>query len=392
MPKRGENIRKRKDGRWEGRYIKCYSSDTHRPKYASVYGKTYREAKQKLINAKQNCQPIQNFPSKPVLFYSEVIDSWLKSRCSSLKPSTISKYYHLFQNHIIPQLGHLKTTQLNEGVLSEFIAVKSNTSQPQLSKSTLHSLLYLLNATVAYGASLGLMTNFSIHRPACGVNPKPVHILSPAEEDALEKYLAAHMTQSGLGILFSLYCGLRLGEVCGLKWEDIDFTVPSVAVRRTVQRLQKIDIDQHNKTILYVGQPKSISSQRMIPLPEFFVPILKQFYSPHSVHAYILSGSETTPKEPRTYQYYFKKVLTCSGICPTNYHALRHTFATNCVNLGFDIKSLSEILGHSTVSMTLNKYVHPTMSQKQMQMNSWNTFKGHLYGQNSVNLAPQHEK
>ena len=178
-----------------------------------------------------------------------------------------------------------------------------------------------------------------------------------------------------------MYCGLRIGEVCALQWTDIDTNKGILYVRRTVQRIT--NQGGKTKTKLFVGSPKSKSSIRAIPVPNFLVPIIYTLAQEDPPDAYILTGLINKPLEPRTFQYYFNQVLNVAGIKKTKYHTLRHTFATNCVALGFDIKSLSEILGHSNVSITLNKYVHPTMQQKRLQMDYWNSIKGQIYGQAS---------
>lgn len=163
----------------------------------------------------------------------------------------------------------------------------------------------------------------------------------------------------------------------GLQWADIDFDNRSLSVKRTVQRIRTTS-GQH-KTKLWVGTPKSESSIRTIPIPDFIIPALYALSECSRTDSYILNQA-AEPLDPRTLQYYFNRVTRSCGIAKINYHILRHTFATNCVTLGFDIKTLSEILGHSNVSITLNRYVHPSIHQKTIQMAYWNTIKGQIYG------------
>ena len=159
----------------------------------------------------------------------------------------------------------------------------------------------------------------------------------------------------------SYYTGLRIGEVCGLKWCDIDLNKGIFKVRQTVQRIYV-----NSSTKLTIDTPKSKSSVREIPLPKFLTEILRNFKSDDS--AFILSGKEN-PTDPRTLQYRFKSLLKKADLPSINYHSLRHMFATNCIALGFDVKTLSEILGHATVETTLNRYVHSSMERKTVCMN-----------------------
>ena len=178
-----------------------------------------------------------------------------------------------------------------------------------------------------------------------------------------------------LGILLCISTGLRLGEICSLKWKDINLKGKVLYVNTTVQR---IAVDGYKtKTILMEGEPKSIFSKREIPLSEEIIKWLTLYYD--SAEQYVLCRNK--PMEPRTYQNKFQKYLKLAGIERKNFHILRHTFATNCMNSGMDIKSLSEILGHSDVKITLNCYVHPTMEMKRQYMNSLSVIYGQYLGQ-----------
>ena len=185
------------------------------------------------------------------------------------------------------------------------------------------------------------------------------------EQKNLVKYLKGHLNPTTLGILLSLYMGLRIGELCGLTWADIDLNAKILSIRRTVQRVKSYN-NGIQKTKIIVSTPKSDTSFREIPIPNFLVRYLQMFQKDN--HCYFLSGKEKLI-EPRTYQYRYKKILSQVGIKSHNYHQLRHTFATNCIQNGFDIKTLSVILGHKTVNMTLNRYIHPDHVHEQKLMN-----------------------
>lgn len=178
-------------------------------------------------------------------------------------------------------------------------------------------------------------------------------------------YIQDHMSYSNLGILLCLFTGIRLGELCAMLWDDIYLTEKQIYVSKTMQRL-RVKETHGNRTEVKILEPKSSSSIRIIPLPESIIGTLEKFSVPGT---YVLTGDKNHYIEPRTMQNHFKKILISCGIKDANFHATRHTFATRCIELGFDTKSLSEILGHASVAITMNRYVHPTMALKAENMN-----------------------
>lgn len=167
-----------------------------------------------------------------------------------------------------------------------------------------------------------------------------------------------------LGLLICLYTGLRLGEICAMKWGDISYADKSLRVRRTVQRIRAADAGPDEpKTRLVFDSPKSAHSNRVVPVPGFLLEMAESFRC--ADETYILTGEEDRCLDPRTYQNRFYVMLRCAGVRKVSFHTLRHTFATNCVDMGCDPKALCEILGHSDVSITLNIYVHPSVPAKR---------------------------
>ena len=194
---------------------------------------------------------------------------------------------------------------------------------------------------------------------------KSIRVLSRTEQEQLCKHLLAEPEPCNVGILICLFTGLRVGEICALRWEDVSFSDQTIHVHHTLQRVQNKS-DNGPKTRTVVTTPKSACSIRTIPIPDELNEVLIT-YKKSSV-GYLLTNDEHKFVEPRTMQNWFKKALKLSGIEYANFHATRHTFATRCIELGFDVKSLSEILGHATVNITMNRYVHPTLELKKENM------------------------
>lgn len=391
MPKRGENIRKRKDGRWEGRLITGYR-ENGKAVYKSVYGKTYLETKEKLQRERgiQKCsqEREQKHQEKGITF-SEALDQWMKYKQYSLAPSSVLKYKTLIEKHIRPEIGHVPVQDVDNMLVAEILERKAGKpgDESVLSSSTLQSILYIIGAVYNYCIAQkqisGIKFTIKLH-----YKPKQeVYVLNRAEQQKLERSLLSEINSSKLGVLICLYTGLRLGEICALKWEDVSLEKGSIRVTKTIQRLHTENGNQKSELIL--TRPKSVCSMRTIPIPSVLSAIIRQFRQEHSCEdaQYLLSNQREKPIEPRTYEYRFQSYLKLAGITHYKFHTLRHTFATNCVNVGVDIKSLSEILGHSNVSITLQKYVHSSFEMKQEQIEKICSIRGQNSWSGSEKLA-----
>ena len=349
MPRRGENIYKRKDGRWEGRY-KCGCDDTGKVRYRSVYARSYQEVREKLQKLKLM---VVNFVSSGKRTVGELFDEWLTAVKLKVKMSTYACYQIKIIKHILPVFGDLVYEKLTVSIIHEFIESKLKEG---LSAKYVSDIVIVFKSMAKYISKIhgyaNPLENVILPKKA----KKDMKLLSKSEQEKLCRFLCNHPNHTKLGILLSYYAGLRIGEVCGLKWCDIDLNKGILKVERTVQRIY-----ENGSTRLIMDTPKSSSSVREIPLPKFLVKILRRFKSDDS--AYVLSGTDKLI-EPRTLQYRFKALLKKADLPSINYHSLRHMFATNCIALGFDVKTLSELLGHATVETTLNRYVHSSMERK----------------------------
>lgn len=368
MPRRGESIYKRKDGRWEGRYIKGYSTDG-KAQYASIYRKTYAEVKKALlVQKKQNY--LLSIPATE-LYFTEAASIWLERKSIEVKASTYSHYCYLIHTYIFPALGNKKVTAISTDQIRLFIENQLKhgkiTGNGGLSPKTVADILIILKGIFAYLDENYHVPNPCLHLKAPRECPKTIEILTEDEQAKLEKYLLESLNCDKLGILLCLFTGLRLGEICSLRWNDIQLPSGHLHVQRTVQRITPYP-KRENKTKLVISSPKTTSSNRILPLPDFLTALVISVYNKEHPD-FFLTTNQPEPMDPRTYQYYFKKVLHECEIPSKNFHILRHTFSSRCIETGFDIKSLSEILGHNSVQMTLNRYVHSSFEYKKQQMN-----------------------
>lgn len=193
-----------------------------------------------------------------------------------------------------------------------------------------------------------------------------MRVLTLLEEEALVRVLLDDIDQYKFGVMLSLYTGIRIGELCALQWDNLCLPSATLKVRKTMQRIQDKNVGATSKTRVIITEPKSQCSIRDIPLPVFILELARRFES--SPKTFVLSGDKSRYVEPRTMQNRFKKYIRDSGIADANFHTTRHTFATRCVEVGFDIKTLSEILGHANVNITLNRYVHSSFDLKCSNM------------------------
>lgn len=370
MPRRGENIYKRKDGRWEGRYIKYYSGN-NKAVYGSVYAHSYNEVKQKLSQAKNEIQLRSAAGKQDGKVLGDYSFQWLKKIQQQVKSSTFVKYTNIINNHIVPNLGFRKIAEMSTETVREFadklLSSGNIQNQKGLSAKSVKDILSVLQLVLRYADEQGaeVTCNFNL----INIKTKQIRtkIISNNEHTTLVNYLLTETDNIKLGILICLYTGLRIGEICAMKFEDISLEDNIIYVSKTMQRLQTLNNNTKAKTAVVITPPKSIASYRAIPLPEFITELIKEL--PICPQAYILTGTADKYIEPRTMENKFKKCLRECGLGDYNFHQLRHRFATHCIEVGFEIKSLSEILGHSNVNITLNRYVHSSLETKRFNMN-----------------------
>ncbi len=426
MARHGENIRKRTDGRWEGRYP-VYREAKGQKVYRSVYGKSYQEVKGKLEAARGQDGMVQRTvpgngvrPGQSILaesrtkqegnsvsrmeaapewgaepevgiqepcivekyLFTEVAAQWLIRVKNTKKLSTYVKYRLVFRQHLEKPFGNMELTRITDQMVCQQIS-------GQVTDSVRKSIYCVLNQILLFGSRQYGIPLPVLKRPEDKGNRKPVGTFSRTEQRKLFSVLLCGNDLFKSAVLLCLYTGLRLGEVCALKWEDVDPASRVIMVNRAVQRLYMEGF--RTKTVLWETGPKSQHSRREIPISDAVMNLLARLQDERGPgkeeNQYIFGGKK--PVEPRTMQNHFKKILKEAGLEGRNFHTLRHTFATNCIEGGTDVKSLSELLGHSDVQITLNRYVHPSMDTKRKHLDVLSSFYeqmdgpvcGQIYGQ-----------
>jgi len=357
--KRGTTYQ-RKDGRWECRV--SMGSVNGKRLYKSFYGSTAQEAEYKMMIYMQAEQQ-QNVLTEMTV--RELAAEWFYVTKNRIKESTAANYRMKLDKHILPAFGEKNCSMLTAKDIYAFIECKMKS---ELSARYIADIIVLMKSIYRYACREYAIRNVldSIIMPKR--QRKEVRVLTKDEQRRLSAYLNTNRNLVTLGIAISLYIGLRIGELCALQWEDIDIKNKTITVCKTIQRIQTMN--GKRKTKVVITEPKSTNSNRTIPISDCLIPMITPFVGLPT--AFILSGN-SKPIEPRTMQNRFKRVLDNVKLPSINFHSLRHAFATGALEIGFDIKTLSEILGHSSVEVTLNRYIHSSMARKRVCMNmiSW---------------------
>ena len=302
----------------------------------------------------------KNFFLTKDITFNNIVNSWLAFKYNSIKKSTYYKYKYIIEKYLFPELKNKTIKDLCNYDFNKFI---SNFSF--LNKTTLNMIITILKSVLKF-AERKYDTDFKTDLIKFSKKIKTeLQIFTSNEKQKLINYCYNSHNLKDIGILISLYTGMRIGELCALKWENINLTEDIIEVTKTLQRVYS-----NNSTKILIDTPKSNSSIRKIPINKKLHNILYAIkinnnYQPQS---YFLTGSDNKFIEPRNYQYTFKQILLKNNLPTYNFHILRHTFATDCINISMDVKSLSKILGHSNVNITLNKYIHPSFEDTKLYL------------------------
>ena len=288
--------------------------------------------------------------------FEVVTEEWLKYKKNTVKKSTYYNYSYSVAKYLYPSFAGKNITKIKN--YNNFIEELSDTLSPKTVRDIVTKLKEIINFYEEEHNTKLNIKKMSLPK----MNKKEIQILSNKEKQKLEKYCIEQNSLKSLGILICLNTGLKIGEVCALRWENIDFESKKIHIEKTIERIYS---KEENKTIVIIDTPKSITSVRTIPINSKLYNILKQIRGKSKKTDFVLKGSSEHYVEPRNYQYHFKEILKRNKVKKYKFHTLRHTFATNCIEAGMNIKFLSEILGHADVSITLNIYVHSSDKAKR---------------------------
>ena len=296
--------------------------------------------------------------------YKDYLYNWLINKKVFIKESTYANYSNIIFNYIIPRLGNYYLNELNNRLIQDYILYLYNIKS--LSIKTIKDIIMIVKESVKCAINDNIIKSFDLkfnYPKSCSINN--MYVLTKKEQNILMEYALNNINNKSIGILLSLLLGIRIGELCALKWEDIDFKKNILHINKTVQRIYIKDINNNISKVI-ISLPKTSNSNRDIPINKELLDILKSLKS--NKDDYILTGTKKYT-EPRIYRSYFNTVLKNNNIKHIKFHSLRHTFTTNCISLGIDYKTVSELLGHSNINTTLNLYVHPRLSQKKKCIN-----------------------
>lgn len=361
MARHGENIYKRRDGRYEGRYI-IGKNLRGGARFGYVYARQYSEV-QRLLLEKKAEQLRRVDPTQPLRqgTLAEWMEYWMESELlGSIKKSSWQTYRNQLNRHILPALGACMLTQLTPKMIHDFVEQMESSG---LAPSTIRGVYRLLAAAMRFALDEGVIRKnpcrrIRIAKRECAEQ----RVLSRSEQEKLRQ---AASDERDLPALLSLYTGLRLGEVCALKWSDIDWERGTITVCRTVQRVAQTDgADGCAKTILMIGTPKSTRSRRVLPVPDFILSLMKERLNQSARTEYVFSASAHAA-DPRTIQRRFHRLAGRLGMEGVHFHTLRHSFATRLLELGVDIKTVSALLGHGSARTTLDFYAHSLIEQQR---------------------------
>lgn len=372
MARTGNNIYKRKDGRYEGRILVGRNS-RRKPKYIYIYAKTLREVKRKMSEARIDRLDAEQ--GEPDISVQTAAEEWVRTTKKKWKPTTLRMYQSIVSRYAIPILGGLSVLKITDETLAEFAESLDEYSDKKcLSDRYKKYICCLVRQIIRNAHNIRHLEQKILLIPEFQIQKKIIQL--PPEQDLirLKQYLLKNPEDDTcLGILVAMSTGIRIGELCALQWGDFDLERGNVIIRKNLQRIRNAELqnraqkDEVSKTQVCIQMPKTASSIRIIPLADGLTDLLRAHRK--SPEKYLIPGRKREWVDIRTLQYRFSSILKKCRIQPFHFHLLRHAFASRCVELGCDIKGLSEILGHSSVQITMNIYVHSSTKQKKDMMN-----------------------
>lgn len=320
---------------------------------------------------------LQRKPKSHRVLFKRIAVQWLKEASSELKETSVAKYRNIVELYLLPKIGKRRIDEIDRADVCEFISellTKGGVKNRGLKPSTVNTILSVVKRILDHASRETGLPSVSFRKLRVNVRKESVEVLSENDQKKLWTYLLGNLSPCNLGILLCLGYGLRIGEICALRWNDFDLDSGVLSISRSLARRQTF-AREGKKTEIVVTSPKSAFSERKIPLAHEHIALLAQCRREDD--AYVLTGETNRIMEQRVLSYRFQKILRACGLRLIKFHSLRHSFATRWIELGNNIKTLSEILGHSSVTVTLNYYVHPSLENKRQSVSHFarNAFK-----------------
>ena len=291
--------------------------------------------------------------------FRNLCNLWREEKSSLVKRSTMAVYNLILETHLLPYFGDM--TRIGEDEVQKFVFNKLKSG---LSQKSVKDMLMILKMIMKYGSRHYCFEykGWDIKYPTEDTVVK-LPVLTLEHQKKLMAYLRENLSLRNLGVLICLHTGLRIGEICALKWGDLDLDAGVIHITKTLERIYVVEGEKRYSEVI-VNTPKTRKSLREIPVTTELWKIIKEMKPEGQDNHYVLTGREK-PVEPRSYRNHYKRLLNNLGIPELKFHGLRHSFATRCIESQCDYKTVSVLLGHSDISTTLNLYVHPNMEQKK---------------------------
>lgn len=301
--------------------------------------------------------------------YQEWLSEWLNNYVMpSSKQRTYTRYEEIVMQHIVPHLGEYEIAELSPIIFQKFVTLllqSGNLKNGQgLATNSVNSIITVVQCSLEMAYRVGVYDKYvadKIKRPK--ITEKQIMCFNPMEQKKIEQAVLNNKKNKLFGIILCLYTGLRIGELLALEWNDVDFDKCEISVSKTCYDGK----NEKGQFCRMTDRPKTSSSARIIPFPKQLLPKLKEIKKNSKSKCVVSNGTKEI--SIRSYQKTFSSLLHQEGISHKGFHALRHTFATRAIECGIDVKTISEILGHKTPAITLNRYVHSMMEHKREMMN-----------------------
>ena len=376
MAKRGQNegsIRKRKDGTWEARVTIGISADGKQQR-KSLYGKTRQEVSAKMTDLLNNLQKgIITNPTEMTL--AEWLDFYmLEYKKQYVKPTTYNNYTVKVKNHIKPAIGHYKLKALRQDIIQKFV---NSLSGKGLAPSTVIDIFKVLSNALETAVDDGLIVRNVANRVKLPKTTKPqITVLTQEQQNAFVEQ--AKVTYMGVVYIFDLCTGMRLGELLGLKWQDIDFEQNQLHIKRIIRKVKDPDNPEEHGHLEF-GTPKTPTSERIIPLNETAIKVLADVWEQQEKNkekantAYedndlVFCTQLGRPLDPNNIRRTCYSICAKIGVSNIHPHCLRHTFATRGAENNVDVRVMQKFLGHATIKETADTYTHVLNDLKQSEI------------------------